>query len=381
MPLILRITTVSLSLKKLLTGQLDYVSQFGYTVQTASLGGYNYANHHEISKLRRAISPLNDLIALFQLITVIIKVRPQIVHTHTPKAGLLGMMAAWFCRVPVRMHTVAGLPLMEKKGTFKLLLIWMERLTYFFATGVYPNSRGLETYIHQNISRSEKINVLGKGTSNGINLEEFNRDVLSEPTKNKIVSSFSLENKLVFLFIGRLVRDKGIIELVNAFTQLQQKTTNVKLLLVGPQEPEIDPLPKETLELLQKNSNIIETGYQEDVRPYIAVSDILVFPSYREGFPNVPLQCAAFRKAMILSDINGCNEIVEHKKSGLLVPPKDIDALYHAMVELAQDDNKRKEYGEVVYRHIKENFEQNTVWEALKEEYELQLIKAGINVS
>ena len=145
----------------------------GMKMHTASYGAYSFKNHTELSHLRRAINPVQDVLALFQLIALIRRLKPEIVHTHTPKAGLLGMCAAWVCRVPVRMHTVAGLPLMEKEGMLKKLLIVMERVTYFFSNGAYPNSKGLLNYIHQNISQSTKIKIIGTGTSNGINLSIF----------------------------------------------------------------------------------------------------------------------------------------------------------------------------------------------------------------
>jgi glycosyltransferase involved in cell wall biosynthesis len=373
MPKILRITTISLSLEKLLSGQLQFMKKQGMEMHTASYGVYNFKNHTELSHLRRAINPMQDVLALFQLIVLIHKLKPEIVHTHTPKAGLLGMCAAWVCRVPVRMHTVAGLPLMGKRGVLKKLLIVMERITYFFSNGVYPNSKGLLGFIYQNISQSDKIKIIGKGTSNGISLSIFNPNQVTGATIAQLKEELNITTELVYLFIGRMVRDKGIVELVHSFEKLHENNKSLKLVMVGPLEQDLDPLPLDVLDAIRNHSAIICLGYQEDVRPYIAVSDILVFPSYREGFPNVPLQCGAFKKALILSDINGCNEIVQQHVTGILVKPKSESELLDAMKLLAEDEKKRLMYGEKVFAFIQENFNQEEVWQAIENEYKEQI--------
>jgi len=349
------------------------MEQKGYDMSTASFGELNYKNHTNISHLRRQINPIQDVLALLQLLALIIRLKPQIVHTHTPKAGLLGMCAAWVCQVPLRMHTVAGLPLMEKKGFLFKLLVAMEQLTYFFSTSVHPNSKGLLDFIHKSISKNSKITIIGKGTSNGINLNHFNPTSVSEEEKLQCVSRYNLKGKFVYLFVGRMVRDKGVVETVNAFVKINIKYPKTALMLVGPLELELDPIPSDTLGMMESHPCIHTVGYQEDVRSYIAVSDILVFPSYREGFPNVPLQCGAFKKALILSDINGCNEIVEHEVTGVLVQPKSESELLAAMKLLAEDETKRAMYGEKVFDFIYENFQQKEVWKAIDLEYNKQI--------
>jgi len=349
------------------------MEQKGYDMSTASFGELNYKNHTNISHLRRQINPIQDVLALLQLLALIIRLKPQIVHTHTPKAGLLGMCAAWVCQVPLRMHTVAGLPLMEKKGFLFKLLVAMEQLTYFFSTSVHPNSKGLLDFIHKSISKNSKITIIGKGTSNGINLNHFNPTSVSEEEKLQCVSRYNLKGKFVYLFVGRMVRDKGVVETVNAFVKINKGKPETALVLVGPFEPELDPIPSDILKEIDSHACIHAVGYQEDVRPYITVSDILVFPSYREGFPNVPLQCGAFKKALILSDINGCDEIVQNNETGILVQPKDADALYLAMEKLAMDEGIRAEYGSAAYEFIQENFQQEEVWKAIDSEYNKQI--------
>jgi glycosyltransferase involved in cell wall biosynthesis len=370
---ILRITTISLSLEKLLSGQIRYMEEKGFEMYTASFGEFNYKSHYNITHLRRAIKPFHDILALVQIIRLILRVKPDIVHTHTPKAGLLGMCASWYCEIPIRMHTVAGLRLEEEVGFSFYLLSWMERLTYYFSTNVYPNSYKMQEYIKNNLSDSEKITVIGKGTSNGINLNFFSPLQLSNHHLDPIISDYQLNNKLVFLFIGRVVRDKGIVEMVNSFVRLHQENRDVVLLIVGPFEPDLDPIPLDILTTINNHPAIYSIGYHSDVRPYIAVSDILVFPSYREGFPNVPLQCGAFKKALILSDINGCNEIVQQHVTGILVKPKSESELLGAMKLLADDEKKRLMYGEKVFAFIQENYNQEEVWQAIENEYKEQI--------
>lgn len=369
---ILRITTISLSLEKLLSGQIDFMTSKGWILHTASFGEFNYINHHPISKLRRSISPFNDLMALVQLIVLIRKIKPIMVHTHTPKAGLIGVLAAWICRVPNRVHTVAGMPLMVKNGIFLYILKFIERFTYVLATDVLPNSYGLQKYIHQEISKSEKIKVIGSGTTNGINLDYYNELNHTQNQKEEFKSQLGL-NRIVFLFIGRVVGDKGIAELVNAFQKLSLKYNDISLLIVGPFESDLDPLDSLTLDEINKNEAIVHVGYQQDVRSYIHVSDILVFPSYREGFPNVPLQCSAYKKALILSDINGCNEIVEHEVNGYLVPIKNSEILKQKMEHLYQNEEVRINFGLAVHQHIVTNFAQKEVWSHIHHFYKTKL--------
>lgn len=378
MSVIFRITTVSISLEKLLSGQIQYMESKGLKMITASNGDYNSTEHYNISNLRRAINPLRDTLALVQLYRVIRKRKPDIVHTHTPKAGLLGMCAAWAAGVPVRMHTVAGLPLMQKTGIYQKILIYMEKLTYFFSTSVHPNSHGLMGFINKRISTDSKISVIGKGTSNGINLEYFSPKYTSDEQCEEIRRRLDLYNKQVFFFIGRIVKDKGIIETVKAFAEIYKKNQNIKLVLLGSYEQELNPVPNAILTFINSHPGIISLGYIQDVRPYIKVSDILVFPSYREGFPNVPMQFAAFKKALILSDINGCNELVEDKKSGLLVPIKNVKALYEAMDYMLKNIDFRIQSGERVYNFIWENFQQSEIWDLIHKKYDELLRKSNV---
>lgn len=373
---LIRITTVPLSLDKLLEGQLRYMtahyevvgvsSEASYLERVAKREGVRY---HPVSMTRK-ITPFQDLKAVYQLYRFFRKEKPFIVHTHTPKAGLVGMLAARLAGVPHRLHTVAGLPLLEASGIKRLILNAVERLTAFCATKVYPNSKALcQIMIQERLAPAQKLSVIGAGSSNGIATAYFSRAHFSAETLTELRETIGLSSAFVFVFVGRLVADKGIHELVAAFQALHEKGIACQLLLVGPLEPELDPLQAATLEVITEHPHIFTTGYQNDVRPYFALADALVFPSYREGFPNVVLQAGAMELPSIVSDINGCNEIIEHGVNGLIVPVKSVQPLFEAMYTLVTDMDLRNQMQANARNSITQRYEQQVIWEAILEEY------------
>ena len=380
---VLRITTVQESLESLLKGQMRFFVEQGYQVsmasavtkpeQLANLEAHEGCKHYELP-LTRQITPIKDLLAIWKTYRLIRNLRPNIVHTHTPKAGMVGMIAAWFARVPIRLHTVAGLPLMERTGFTKQILIAVERMTYRFATEVFPNSFGLQNYIFQHISSSTKIKVIGQGSSNGINIHYFSKTEVIEQQARLLREELGLSPQaFVWIFVGRMVKDKGINELIAAFLDFEQQYPNQKLLLVGPYEQALDPLLPQTISAITAHSNIFHVGFQKDIRPYLAVADALVFPSYREGFPNVPMQAACMGLPLILSDINGCNELIINNQSGLLIPPKSSDAIFEAMQRLYLSAELRLSLAREGQRDIQEKYSQIVVWHKIKAAYDALL--------
>lgn len=385
-PKLVRITTIPLSLEKLLEGQLTFMNGHFEVTAVASekerLEKYGRDNGVDTFHLEmtREITPGKDLKALFKLYKYLKKNKPEIVHTHTPKAGIVGMMAAKLAGVPVRLHTVAGMPLMETTGTKRKILEQVERLTYSLATKIYPNSEGLKKIIlDHNFSRPEKLKVLGEGSSNGIDTRYFNPADFSTNEKTKIRQSLKIpSDDLVFIFVGRLVKDKGINELVRSFKRITVEKPNISLLLIGPFEQELDPITNENFGEINKHPKIFTTGYQIDVRPYFAVADVLVFPSYREGFPNVVMQAGAMGLPSIVTDINGCNEIIRDEENGLIIPVKDEQALLLAMKKLATNVQLRKKLAANSRAVITQKYERKVFWDLLLEEYRLQMSEAGI---
>ena len=380
---LIRITTVPLSLKVLLKGQLRFMASNGFDVKGVSSEGEELREVHEnegiaveVITMSRKITPFQDLKSLWQMWNFLRKEKPQIVHTHTPKAGIIGMLAARLAGVPHRLHTVAGLPLMEATGTKRKILNFVEKLTYSSATRVYPNSKGLYDFILQNnFTQSNKLKIIANGSSNGIDTTFFSPDQVTEIERVTLREKLNIQpDNFVFVFVGRIVSDKGINELIKAFSELQAAENNepagIKLLLVGGLENDLDPLNPETLAEINQNKDIISVGFQQDVRSFFAIADALVFPSYREGFPNVVMQAGAMGLPSIVSDINGCNEIIIEGENGLIIPSKNVEKLKEKMLTLAKDKNLYTKLKGNSRRMIENRYEQSVVWNALLEEYE-----------
>ncbi len=375
---LIRITTVPISLKTLLRGQHKFMSAHYEVIGVSSAGKElnDVATHEHIRtiavEMTRKISPLQDLKSLLKLRNLLKKEKPLIVHTHTPKAGIIGMLAAKLAGVPNRFHTVAGLPLLEATGKKRQLLNAVEKLTYSFATRVYPNSYGLRDIIlEQQFCSPKKLKVLANGSSNGIDTTHFDPQLYSPEQNAALREKLGIAaNDFAFIFVGRLVKDKGINELVAAFKDLCKIKKEVKLILVGNYEAELDPILPATLSEISNNKNIVFTNYQPDVRPFLAIADALVFPSYREGFPNVVLQAGAMGLPAIVSDINGCNEIIIPEKNGLIIPVKNQNAIFAAMQRLLDDGQLLAKMREQSRPSITSAYEQHLVWAALLEEYQ-----------
>lgn len=418
---LIRITTVPVSLKLLLKGQHRFMSKNGFEVIGVSSNGeqlYEVKNEEDVRvealEMTRTISPVRDLNALWSFYKLCKKEKPSIVHTHTPKAGIVGMLGAKLAGVPIRLHTVAGLPLMEATGIKRKILDFVEKVTYASATKVYPNSKGLYDFILENeYTTKDKLKVIGNGSSNGIDTKFYAKAQIPFEQQEKLKQELGIEvNDFVFIFVGRLVGDKGINELVAAFKELETRNQKLetrnqkletrdrevgvslvsspqspvpskvfskvpKLLLVGPLESDLDPLKEETLKEITTNPNIISVGFQKDVRPYFAIANALVFPSYREGFPNVVMQAGAMELPSIVSDINGCNEIVVEGENGTIIPVKNVEAIQKAMQKMMEDKEYYSKLKENARPMIQSRYEQSVVWNALLEEYNT-LIKLSV---
>ncbi|WP_299436920.1 glycosyltransferase family 4 protein [uncultured Aquimarina sp.] len=375
---IIRVTTVPRSLGGLLQGQLKFMSQY-YDVIGVSSREENIlervAKQEEINvipvEMTRKITPIQDLKAVYQLYKVFKKEKPDIVHSHTPKAGTLSMLAAKIAGVPHRLHTIAGLPLLEATGAKRVLLDTVEKLTYACATMIYPNSFGLNDIILENkYTSAKKLKVIANGSSNGIDTSHFDPSQYSDADNTKLREELKIdENDFVFVFVGRFVKDKGVNELITSFKKLNDEHKNTKLLLVGTYERELDPLLPETENEIDNNPNIISVGWQHDVRPFFAISNALTFPSYREGFPNVVMQSGSMGLPSIVTDINGCNEIVSEEVNGVIIPVKSSEALYDAMKKFISDKAYCHQLSLKSREMICEKYERKYVWNAILEEY------------
>ncbi len=386
---LIRVTTVPSSLNILLKGQLKFLNR-KFEVKAISSSGEDLSEVKEreevdtiVVNMQRGISPLKDLISLFNLYRQFKKHKPMIVHSITPKAGLLTMLAGKLAGVPVRIHTFTGLIFPSKTGIIKKILIVMDKLLCWSATNVYPEGNGVKRDLEHYGITSKPLKVLANGNVNGIDLSFFDPSKISEEQKRDLRSELEIcEKDFVFIFVGRLVGDKGINELIQAFKDFLNEAPDfvqAKLLLVGALEPNLDPLESTTLIEIESNPNIIAVGFQRDVRPYFSISNVLVFPSYREGFPNVVMQAGAMELPAIVTDINGCNEIVIEGKNGTIIPVKNVKAIKDIMLIMVTN----REYYLLMKAKsrtmIKERYEQQVVWDALLSEYQRLLRDKGLD--
>ena len=316
--------------------------------------------------MERHISPLKDIVSLWRLIRVFRRERPQMVHSITPKAGLLSMMAAWICRVPVRLHTFTGLVFPTATGLKQKILMFTDRLTCACATHIVPEGEGVKNDLIEYRITRKPLQVLGYGNIRGIDLDRFDPDL---PEVQSAASEIRKEGLFTFVFIGRLVRDKGIDELVAAFSKLNKDKPETRLVLVGDMEIDLDPLLPETLAEIGSNPAIESVGRQSDVRPWLVASDALVFPSYREGFPNVVIEAGAMGLPSIVTNINGSREIIMNGKNGVVIPSRDTVALEKAMRAFIDDPQRRYEMAAQARQMIASRFEQSFVRRCLEDYY------------
>lgn len=304
--------------------------------------------------MQRHISVVNDLKSLIRMISVFRKEKPQVVHSMTPKAGMICMVAAWLTRVPVRIHTFTGLVWPTATGLKRKILMMTDWLTCACATHVIPEGQGVLNDLKNGGITKKPMKVLGYGNVRGVDMERFS-PARFKATKNPDV--------FTFVFVGRIVGDKGINELVEAFVKLHDKHKNTRLVLVGKYEHELDPVSDKTRKLIDANDGIDACGpkYGDDLLQMYVDADCFVMPSYREGFPNTVLEAGAMGLPSIVTDINGSREIIEYEKNGLIVPSKNANALYDAMERMLTDDKARETMNGNAREMIASRFERGFV--------------------
>lgn len=309
--------------------------------------------------MERHISLMKDLKSLWRMWRVLKREKPDLIHSMTPKAGLISMMGGWLARVPVRVHTFTGLVWPTSTGLKRRILMATDWLTCACATHVIPEGEGVKSdLINHHITR-KPIKVLGYGNVKGIDLNRFNPEVFDKDQYGVFT----------FVFVGRIVRDKGINELVKAFDRLHDEHKDTRLILIGPREDQLDPILPETLNRINKGNGIENLGRQSDVRPFYAQSDALVFPSYREGFPNVVIEAGAMGLPSIVTDINGSREIIIDGQNGIIIPPRDEQALYQAMKHFVENPDEIRSMAANARPLIASRYEQGYVRQCLYDFY------------
>lgn len=319
--------------------------------------------------MERHISLWHDFKALIQMIKVFRIERPTMVHSMTPKAGMLCMVAGWLTHVPVRVHTFTGLVFPTSTGLKRRILMFTDWLTCFCATHVIPEGEGVKADLLNNKITRKPLKVLGHGNVMGVDMIQFSR----RPEIMKRAETLRDEKIFTFLFVGRIVGDKGINELVSAYEQIHQQYPHTRLWLVGSYEDKLDPVSHATRALIDHVGNGIEAvGVKrgDDLLAYYAAADCFVMPSYREGFPNTVLEAGAMGLPSIVTDINGSREIIEEGKNGVIVPSKNADALFHVMQVMIQSPTDRRMLADNARDMIATRFEQGYVRQCLYDFYE-----------
>ncbi len=374
---LLRVMTIAASLG-LLKGQLRFLNENGLEVVAVaddSAARKPGATSDELARtaeregvrvvkvpMHREISLWADLRSLWALYRLFRREKPDIVHASTPKASLLSMMAARAAGVRHRVYLVTGLRFETAGGWFRRLLIAMEKLTCACATTVIPEGQGVKKVLLREGITSRPLNVIHYGNINGIDLDYVSPAAV-EAAPDAPKGTFN------FIFVGRMVRDKGIHEMVEAFVRVNKKYADTRLILLGKFEPDLDPISPETAEIIKSHPAIVTPGYQSDVRPWLKASDVLVHPSYREGFPNVILEAGAMELPCIVTDINGSNEVILPGRNGLIVPTHDADALAAAMMQMLDHPEQVKAMGNEARPLIASRFDRRDVHKALLERY------------
>ena len=373
---LLRVSTVPSALYLFLDGQLKFLNQEFDVLGVSSPGKYlDMVKEREgirviAVEIKRQISPFNDIISLYKLYRLFKKEKPDIVHSITPKAGLLSMIAARLAGVPHRLHTFTGLIFPSKTGPIKYVLILMDRLLCQCATNIYPEGSGVKSDLINYKITNKPLNVIANGNVNGIDTDFFSNQLLDRQHVSYLKTQYKIQqNDFVFVFIGRLVKDKGVNELVKSFSNLNKKEPHIKLFLLGDFEPEFGPLEDDTLAEIKINENIIYVGFQTDVRPFLQVANVFVFPSYREGFPNAVLQACSMSVPCIVTDVNGSNEIIENEINGVIINPKSTIELKESMANMVGRKYDLTKMGAMSRKKMIDKFTIKLVWKCLLEEY------------
>jgi len=375
---LLHITTVPETFT-FLGAQIDYMKSRGFTVHALTSPGEHldlFAERLQIPvhtvEMPRRISPLRDVLALWRVYGIIRRIRPHIVHAHTPKGGLLGTAAAYLAGVPVRVYHIHGLPFMTASGFRRVLLRWSEKTSCRLASQVLCVSPSVrKVAVAEGICPPAKIKVPARGSIGGVDaLDRFNPDRTTPDARNAVRARYGMpEDAVVIGFVGRIVRDKGVGELVEAWKWLREEYANLHLLVVGPFEPQ-DPVPPDAEECLRSDRRVHLVGLDWETPPLYAAMDLAVLPTYREGFGLVALEAGAMRLPVVATLVPGCVDAVRDGVTGTLVEPRDANALADALRMYLNYPALRRAHGEAGRERALRDFRPEDVWEATFQEYQ-----------
>lgn len=368
------ITTIDLSLRYLLLNQMQSIQEAGYQVTGISSTGPDVSaieaagiRHIAVPMTRNPFTPLQDLQSLWRLYRIIRRERFTIVHTHTPKPGLLGQLAAQLAGVPIIVNTLHGFYFHDRmRPQLRFFYILLEKIAARCSSVILSqNGEDVGTAVRERICPPEKIKHLG----NGINLRRFDPDRISQAEIAAKRAEVGLPKAPIVGFVGRLVAEKGLLELFAAAQQVRAQIPSVHFVFVGPVDTKPDALTPDTAREYGIADVSHFLGMRRDMPELYSLMDVFVLPSHREGFPRAPMEAAAMRVPCVVTDIRGCRETVEHGRNGLLVPLGNTGALADAIVQLLTDREGARRMGEEGRRMAAERFDERAVFEKVKSEY------------
>jgi glycosyltransferase involved in cell wall biosynthesis len=385
-PKLVHITTVSESLS-LFIGHAPYMRGKGFEVHAVSTPGRMLEQYirseavpfHPIHMQRR-ISPLADIPAVLKLCALFRRLQPDIVQVQTPKASLLGITAAWMTRTPVRIYNVVGLRMMTASGRDAAILRMAERVTCDLATHIWCVSHSVRDFmVEEKLCPASKIKVLGRGSVNGIDSQgRFNpANVPTEATERFRTRYGIPQDATVVGFVGRIVRDKGVVELATAWKQVRNACERAHLIVAGVRETG-DPVPDEVWRDLESDPRVHITGFvhDDDLPAFFAAIDVLVLPTYREGFPVVTLEAASMQLPIVGTRVPGCLDAVVDDVTGTLVDARDANQLAAAIERYVADPELRRSHGRAGRDRVVREFAQQPLWESMYQEY-CRLMSSG----
>lgn len=373
-----RIVSTPLTFETLLRDQISAIQECGIDITLISDDGQRLSRiaqslgvaYHHVPILRQP-DPIKDSRALLLLTRYFRQAQFDIVHSTTPKAGLLSAVAGAIARSPVRIHTYTGQRWVTLSGRQRQLLRAFDRLIGTFSTMTFADSASQRQFlIEEDIVSPNKIKVLGVGSLSGVNMERFDPCLWGGQARTLTRTELKIPPEaMVIVFVGRITRDKGIAELVEAFSSLSERIPALFLLLVGPFEPDLDPIPPQTQALIESHDRIVQTGFCTQPEKYLAAADIFCLPSYREGFGSVVVEAGAMGLPSVATSIVGLVDAVEENITGLLVPPRNITKLAEALELLVLSPEMRESMGAAARQRVQEVFDARIVNQKVVDEY------------
>jgi glycosyltransferase involved in cell wall biosynthesis len=376
MPKLLLLSTEPITFKLLLSGQPKLMKEQGWEVLLVSADGREVQQicrsegvRHEVIPFVKGVNYMEDLICFWLLFQLLRKERPDVIHSYDFKAGYIGMLAGSLVGVPHRIHSITEMPVHAKdpqKG-FTLLEKW----TYANATSLWVNSTGMLSFFTSNSKfPSSKFSLIGNGSTLGIDLQKFNRQVLKE---NHLVAATMRilpgENDFIILAIGKLIKRKGIEDLVAAFLS-SKIVSSSKLVLIGSLEKEGDPLDHEILQTIREHPRVVQIDWTDHVEHHLALADVLVQASHEEGFSNVLLEAAAMQVPVICSNCVGNISLIKQKKTGLVFPVGDVAVLKEALEFAYVKRDALASYADALYQEVQEKFDRKSMRQLQLKKYQ-----------